>query len=89
MNSLRTMLTVLLQLCVIRALVILALTALLCFFIPIFYQKCKRRLTRKSGVLSVALLEAIYKPLFILVVLMGIFYAVESLCIAWKAIDIE
>lgn len=89
MNFLQTIVTVLLQFCVVRALVILALTAVFCFFIPIGYQKCKRRLTQKSSVLSTALLEAIYKPLLILIALMGIFYALESLCIAWKAIDIK
>ncbi|MFM2322997.1 MAG: putative small-conductance mechanosensitive channel [Pseudomonadota bacterium] len=83
------MLTILLQLCVIRALVILLLTALVCFFMPICYQKCKLRLSQKSSILSRALLEAIYKPLFILIVIMGLFYALESLCIAWKSIDIK
>lgn len=89
MNSLQAIVAVLLKLCVIRALAILLLTALLCFFIPIFYQKYKQRLARKSSILSRALLEAIYKPLLILIFLMGIFYALESLCIAWKLIDIK
>lgn len=89
MNCLQAIIAILFQFCVIRVLAILLLTALLCFFIPIFYQKFKQRLSRKSSILSRALLEAIYKPLLILIVLMGVFYALESLCIAWKAIDMK
>jgi len=37
-------------------------------------------------ILSIALLESIYKPLVVLIAIMGILYALESLCIAWEGI---
>ncbi|MFZ0219043.1 MAG: mechanosensitive ion channel family protein [Candidatus Aquirickettsiella sp.] len=82
----QTLFRALLQFCMLKALIILTLTAILCFLLPLFYQKYKRRLERKPNILSVALLESIYKPLMILIAIMGILYALEALCIDWKGI---
>jgi MscS family membrane protein len=71
----------------LKALIILAITAILCFLLPIAYQKYQQRLGRNSHILSVALLESIYRPLLVLIAIIGILYALESLCIAWKGIS--
>lgn len=84
MNFLQTLFRTLLQFCILKALIILIVTGILCFLIPIFYQKYERRLNKKSSTLSRALLKASYKPLVVLVASMGILFALEPLCIAWK-----
>lgn len=73
----------------LKALIILTITALFCFLLPIFYQKYLRHLERKPRILSIALLESIYKPLVVLIAFMGILYALESLCIASKGISVN
>lgn len=88
-NFLQTLFRALLQFCILKALIILVITVILCFLLPIFYQKYQRRLNSKSPILSVALLESIYKPLMVLIAIMGIIYALESLCIAWKGLSAE
>lgn len=86
-NFLQTLFKTLLQFCMLKALIILAITAVLCFLLPIVYQKYQQRLGRNSHILSVALLESIYRPLLVLIAIMGILYALESLCIDWKGIS--
>lgn len=83
----QTIYSVLVQFCVIRALVILVVTALLCFFMLIGYKKYKQRLQHKPSILSSALLESVYKPMVVLIAIMGITYAFESICIAWKGVS--
>ncbi len=85
-NFLQTLVSTLLQFCMLKAFFVLIITAILCFLLPIYYQKYQRRLERKPHILSMALLESIYRPLLVLITIMGILYALESLCLAWKAI---
>lgn len=68
----------------LKAIIILVIAAVLCFLLLIVYQKYQQRLDRSFHILSIALLESIYRPLLVLIVIMGILYALESLCIAWK-----
>lgn len=68
----------------LKALIILVITTVFCFLLPIFYKKYYRHLDRKPHILSIALLESIYRPLLVLIAIMGILYALESLCLAWK-----
>lgn len=85
----QTLLRTLLQFCLLKALVILIITGILCFLMPIFYQKYQRRLNKKSPTLTVALLESSYKPLVVLIAIMGILFALESICMVWKGITID
>jgi MscS family membrane protein len=80
---------VLLQFCMLKSLIILAITGLLCFLLPIFYQKYKRHIEHKPHILSSALLESIYKPLLVVIAFIGILYALESLCIPGKGISVN
>lgn len=85
----QTLFGTLLQFCMLKALIILAITILLCFLLPIFYQKFQRRLERNSHTLSIALLESAYRPLLLLIATIGILYALESLCVPWKVIGAD
>lgn len=85
----QTFFRTLLQFCMLKALIIIIITAILCFLVLIYYQKYQRYLSSKSPILSVALLESIYKPLVVLIAMMGIIYALESLCIAWKGLSVD
>lgn len=85
----QTLFRTLLQFCMLKALVILAITVVLCFLLPIFYQKCQRRLDSSSHILSNALIESAYRPLLVLIAAMGILYALESLCLTWKGISAD
>ncbi len=89
MNFLQTIFKTLLQFCVLKALIIFILTAVLCFLLPIFYQKYQRRLELKPHILSIALLESVYKPLMVLIAIMGILYALASLCLTGKWINAD
>lgn len=51
---------------------------------PVCYQKCQRLLNKKPHILSTTLFESAYKPLLVLIAIMGVLFALESLCIAWK-----
>ena len=88
MNFLQTLFRTLLQFCILKALIILTVTGIFCFLMPILYQKYQRSLDKKSPILSV-LLESAYKPLVISIAIMGIFFALESLCIAWQGFTIK
>lgn len=77
------------QFCILKALAILIITGTLCFLMPIFYQKYHRFLDRKSHILSMALLESAYKPLVVLIAIMGILSALVSLCTTWKGFTIN
>ncbi len=89
MNFLQTISITLLQFCMLKALIILLLTAILCFLFPICYQKYQRHLNHKPHILSLVVLESIYRPLLVLIAVMGILYALESLCMAWKGISTD
>lgn len=73
----------------LKALIILILTAVLCFLLPIFYQKYQRRLELKPHILSIVLLESVYKPLMVLIAIIGILYALASLCLTGKWISAD
>jgi len=85
---LQTLFRTLLQFCILKALIILILTAVLCFLLPIFYQKFRRRLERNPHILSTAFIESVYRPLLVLIATIGILFALESLCLPWKGIGI-
>ena len=85
----QTLFRTLMQFCMLKALIILIIASILCFLLPIFYQKYQWHLDKKPHILSVALLESLYRPLLVLIATMGILYAVESLCIAWKGISAD
>jgi MscS family membrane protein len=70
----------------LKAFFTLIITAVLCFLLSIFYQKYQQRLDRKLTILRMALLESIYRPLLVLIAILGILYALESLCLPWKGI---
>ncbi len=89
MNFLQTIFKALLQFCMLKALIILVLTAILCFLFRICYQKYQRLLNRKPYILDAVVLESIYRPLLVLIAVMGILYALESLCIASKGISAD
>lgn len=80
----QTLFNTLLQFCMLKALIVLTITVLLCVLLPIFHQKCQRRLDRNAHILSIALIESAYRPLLVLIATMGILYALASLCIPWK-----
>lgn len=87
MNFLQTLFKFLLQFCLLKALTILLITALFCFLLPIFYRKLKKRIEKNSRTLSVALLKSIHKPLMIFIAVIGVTYALESLCLTWKGFN--
>lgn len=69
--------------CVIEACIVLILTGILCFILRIFYRKLTRHFQGGGYALGAVLLKALYKPLLIFVVVIGVTYAFETLCIAW------
>lgn len=83
----QTFFSFLVKFCLLKALIILLITAILCFLLPIFYRKFKQRIESHPRVLGVALVKSINKPLVLLIVIMGITYALESLCFAWKGFN--
>lgn len=73
----------------LKALIALTITIVLCFLLPIFYKKCQRLLNHNSHILSVALIESAYRPLLLLIATLGILYSLESLCLPWKGISTD
>jgi len=76
--------TFLVSSCMIRAGVILALTGLCCFVLRIVYRKTIQRVTQSPHFLSVTFLKALYRPLLVFVVGIGVIYSLEWLCLDWQ-----
>lgn len=81
----KTLYANLFQFCIIKALIIVAVAAIFCFFIRILYQAYKQRLGGMTT--KYILIEALYKPAIVLISIMGVTYALGAICSHWKGIN--
>ncbi|MDQ8039094.1 MAG: mechanosensitive ion channel family protein [Rickettsiella sp.] len=89
MKILQSMSVILVKFCVIRACIVLIVTGLLCFILRVFYQKTIQRFKQRASFFSRVLLKALYKPLLILIAVVGVTYALEALCVKWSVASVS
>lgn len=84
MNILNSVYKILLANCVLKACVVLLITAILCCTLHVLYKKLIKHFNQAVNSVTRAFIDALYKPLLIFIIIVGTTYSFEWLCWHWK-----